>query len=303
MENKSIFIDFSDFQFAVLNYFGYEKSSSAIAQIDEHHHGDCYEILYHVKGEQDYWVEKEYYKLKGKELLIIHPGEIHGSNGMLSERKVYYSLVFPLPQATENYLGMSEVDTKKVFHIFNGPRRHFPVEEDIGKYFRQIMMAAESGAGLKTAEITLNFLNILRAIAASYESAPPKIPEYIKQLQKMIASKPAFKIDYDQFLLSYQIEKTYLAQEFLKHVGVTIKNYTIACQIDLAEELLRTTDLSVTQIAYEAGFSSSQHFATMYKKFRNISPSQYRKNIKYGSIREGNPAIDISLMNYNGRNW
>jgi AraC-like DNA-binding protein len=303
MENKSVFIDFSDFQFKVLSCFGYENSNHACGCIDDHHHGDCYEILYHTKGEQEYWVDKEHYKLKGKECLIIHPGEIHGSGSALNERKVYYSLTFPLPQVTESYLGMSEADTKKILYIFNSSRRHFLIEEDIGKYFRQIMIVVESSNGLKTAEITINFLNILRAISESYESAPRRIPEYVKQLQKLIASRPTIEINYDCFLSSYGIEKSLLAQEFLKHIGVTIKNYTLAKQIDLAEELMRTTDLSVTQVALESGFSSSQHFAMMYKKFRNISPSEYRKSAKCNLKRHNNPSLDPNLMNLNGHNW
>jgi AraC-like DNA-binding protein len=36
---------------------------------------------------------------------------------------------------------------------------------------------------------------------------------------------------------------------------------------------------SITEIAYALGFSSSQHFATVFRKYYGTSPSRFRKKI------------------------
>jgi AraC family transcriptional regulator len=36
------------------------------------------------------------------------------------------------------------------------------------------------------------------------------------------------------------------------------------------------SDKTVTEIAYELGFSSSQHFATAFKRHSGVSPRQFR---------------------------
>jgi len=46
--------------------------------------------------------------------------------------------------------------------------------------------------------------------------------------------------------------------------------------IEKAKERLSTTDLSVTQIAYELGFEHPQSFSKLFKTKTNLSPSEFR---------------------------
>ena len=52
--------------------------------------------------------------------------------------------------------------------------------------------------------------------------------------------------------------------------------YLNRCRIDHAQRLLRQSDLSVTHIAQHCGFSSSQYFATVLRRFTGQTPRQYR---------------------------
>ena len=47
-----------------------------------------------------------------------------------------------------------------------------------------------------------------------------------------------------------------------------------------AESLLRTTNLSITEVAAEVGMVDSAHFARQFKKVNRLSPSEYRKAVK-----------------------
>ncbi len=60
--------------------------------------------------------------------------------------------------------------------------------------------------------------------------------------------------------------------------GFTPINYLINIRISEAIKMLRQTDLSITDIALETGFYSSQHFATTFKKLTGFTPSQYKRN-------------------------
>jgi len=46
--------------------------------------------------------------------------------------------------------------------------------------------------------------------------------------------------------------------------------------IQKAKEKLSTTDLSVSEIAYELGFEHSQSFSKLFKTKTNISPLEFR---------------------------
>ena len=47
-----------------------------------------------------------------------------------------------------------------------------------------------------------------------------------------------------------------------------------------AASLLRSTSLSVTQVAAEVGITDSAHFARQFKKANQLTPSEYRKAVR-----------------------
>jgi AraC-like DNA-binding protein len=59
--------------------------------------------------------------------------------------------------------------------------------------------------------------------------------------------------------------------------GFSPLNYLITIRISEAIKLLKRNNLSVTDIALDTGFYSSQHFATTFKKLTGYTPSDFRK--------------------------
>jgi AraC-like DNA-binding protein len=60
--------------------------------------------------------------------------------------------------------------------------------------------------------------------------------------------------------------------------GFSPVSYLINIRISEAVKLLKTPDISLTDIALDIGFYSSQHFSTTFKKLTGYTPSQFRKN-------------------------
>ncbi|MGZ8631551.1 MAG: helix-turn-helix domain-containing protein, partial [Actinomycetota bacterium] len=48
-------------------------------------------------------------------------------------------------------------------------------------------------------------------------------------------------------------------------------------RIDRAQQLLRETELTVTQICHRVGFNSLSHFTTTFRQHIGVSPSAYRR--------------------------
>lgn len=65
---------------------------------------------------------------------------------------------------------------------------------------------------------------------------------------------------------------------FKKSVGKTPIQYINALRMNKAESLLKSTDLSITEIAFETGFSDANYFSRLFKKYKNVSPSSLRIN-------------------------
>lgn len=63
---------------------------------------------------------------------------------------------------------------------------------------------------------------------------------------------------------------------FVKATGIPPREYILRRKIESAKNELWSSDRTVTEIAYEYGFSSSQYFATVFKRFCYMSPLDYR---------------------------
>ena len=50
-------------------------------------------------------------------------------------------------------------------------------------------------------------------------------------------------------------------------------------RIEKAKELLRDTDLRVTDIAYHCGFQSSQYFSTVFRRYTSRTPAEFRADV------------------------
>lgn len=70
-----------------------------------------------------------------------------------------------------------------------------------------------------------------------------------------------------------------LERGFKKNLGVTPGQYLSEVKLDHAKRLLRETDLRMSDIA-EACLMTQEHFATMFRKSTDITPSEYRRKRK-----------------------
>jgi AraC-like DNA-binding protein len=72
------------------------------------------------------------------------------------------------------------------------------------------------------------------------------------------------------------LSPNHLAQLFTDEIGVSPRQYLLRERVRRAKEQLRNSDASVTTIALDLGFSSSQHFAKMFKKIAGRPARAFR---------------------------
>ncbi len=68
-----------------------------------------------------------------------------------------------------------------------------------------------------------------------------------------------------------------LKKEFKTNFGQTIFKFISAKRMELAERMLKTSDISIYEIAESVGYKYSQHFTKAFKKHFGVNPSFYRK--------------------------
>jgi len=76
---------------------------------------------------------------------------------------------------------------------------------------------------------------------------------------------------------------SYFCRFFKEVMGKTFTEYLNYIRVTEAEKLLLTTDMNITQIAYNTGFSNSSYFIKQFKHYNDMSPKQYKKRLWYSS--------------------
>ena len=74
------------------------------------------------------------------------------------------------------------------------------------------------------------------------------------------------------------LSPNYLSDLLRIHTGQNTQQHIHEKLISKAKEKLSTTELSISEIAYELGFEHSQSFSTLFKKKTNMSPLEFRQS-------------------------
>jgi two-component system response regulator YesN len=74
----------------------------------------------------------------------------------------------------------------------------------------------------------------------------------------------------------FNLSASHFSTVFSQEIGETFRDYLNNLRLDRAKELLRTTNLKCSEIAYQCGYNDSHYFSTVFKRKTGFSPQQFR---------------------------
>ncbi len=181
-----------------------------------------------------------------------------------------------------------ELPTKIIEDAFNVKAKKIVDSEIISEfiksfefYFQNPTLVNDDLLELKIKELILlliqskNVESVLELVKNLYSTSTINIKEVIElHLHSNLAAKDIAKL--------CQMSLSTFKREFKKLFNDTPLNYITKRRIEKAEHLLRISDLSISEIAYELGYNDPQYFARMFKKHTSLTPTIYRAQfIKY----------------------
>ena len=107
---------------------------------------------------------------------------------------------------------------------------------------------------------------------------------YNDKLNKINTAVKYISTHYAEDITTTTLAKTlHLSQSHFCHIfkdvfGVSAKEYLISIRIQKACELLRTSSMSITDIAFNCGFTDANYFARTFRRLKGKSPSEYKKS-------------------------
>lgn len=78
-----------------------------------------------------------------------------------------------------------------------------------------------------------------------------------------------------------KLNPAYLSRLFKKETGKSLIDYLIETKMDRGKQLLDLTDMTVSSIALQVGYSNFSHFTKMFKKQYGVNPQDYRQRTRF----------------------
>lgn len=107
----------------------------------------------------------------------------------------------------------------------------------------------------------------------------PEFSPHIRNCIKYINENLSKKIKVSDIAKFCGISADYLSQIFKKEIGENLSSYIVRQKLEKAKSLL-LNGISSKEICLEIGFSSQAYFVTLFKRYYNMTPSDYVKLAK-----------------------
>ena len=124
------------------------------------------------------------------------------------------------------------------------------------------------------------WMKLFKHIKKQGQNTKPHSAHHLHVLKNMLAfiqENYARKITLENIAQAGFVGKTTCCNIFKKYTTKTPLDYLNRYRIEKSLPLLKDTNMSITQICFEVGFSGVSYFSETFKKHMHMTPNKYRK--------------------------
>lgn len=263
----------------VLGKYNYKHAHE---QLLPHSHKQMLEICFCSKGEQVYEVNDTLYKIKGGDLFVTYPGELHSTGDYPEEKGELYWMIIRIPSTKKKtFLHYNDKMAAEWFDQLLHLPRHFRGNNNIKLKLEAIFhVHALKRSGLKQIELHHSIASFLLEVIHAAQT--PVLSRHTGRLEKIdafIKEKMDEPIVLQELADLVGLSLSRFKAWFKEETGTTPLDYVLKLKIKTASQLLEKGNNSIADIAFETGFQNQQYFATVFRKFTGMSPGEYKRSL------------------------
>jgi len=230
-----------------------------------------YHILYITEGTGYVTIDGKRVQVSAGNLVFYLPGQYREYDLYRNTRSRSYYVFFD-GDACEDILRGLKLDGCTIFNI--------GINLSLSKLLDELIN--EFGSKNEHYEYMCHshLLAILTSIARSISEPPRERSELRKRINDVCRYiyENCDKINSISELAQIcHLSESRFSHLFSEIMGASPKNYLLRVRIETAKEMLANTDLSIGQISEAIGLHDQNYFSRIFKRFTNISPTEYRK--------------------------
>lgn len=251
-----------------------------------------FEILFIEKGEGSLTINEHKVPYSGNQLFVFIPNDKYNFSietpTTVSAIKFLNSF-FANFSIESNQLQLKEW-FKKIEAILHSSNRtsniqlQSEIEESSILFLFKVLCNEYNAKTLKNELILENTLHsILQIISRnityiSLKTTDSKIQEIINYIHYNIYNND--KLSKKVIASKFNVAENYIGQYFKAQMNIGLKKYILNYKIKLAETRLRYTNSTLSEIAFELGFTDSSHLDKTFISYKGIAAGAYRMNLQ-----------------------
>lgn len=99
----------------------------------------------------------------------------------------------------------------------------------------------------------------------------------MNRLEALVASRPDCRVSLTEMAACVGLSESWFASAFKQTTGKTPLQWQMARRVELCQDLLRSTTLSIAQVAAQMGFSDQAHFTKSFRQVVGQTPAAWRR--------------------------
>ena len=251
-----------------------------------------FEISLITGGSANYKFGTEDYITHEGDIIIIAPNTLHSIIPVDNNVQISDTIVFHM-----NLAGLSNPDSctiKYLQPIFSGEvgiANHVTPESaaytHIRKCFDELYRIIEQKPPYYEMELKERLMGLLRELYKNQLVLPSKNTpsgirrnDLIAQILQYIDENYRLDISIHSVAAKFCLSDVHFMNYFKQTTGMTCNKYINEIRLRQAGKLLLETEMTVSEICFDCGFSNLSNFNRRFKQYYGVTPSEYKKLLK-----------------------
>lgn len=265
-----------------------KKSSSIQLNSFEEQSSDCLKIYYINDGKFDWHINGAQHLLFPGDIALVLPGQFFGNRkgyleiGTISWMHLQIQPLESSEWSPGTWSGLSKAECITIRRLLHINKTSVLTKlNDTGRILnsmRNELCLHEIGYVARVNQLIDELLITVCRYLNKHINPSRDFPKVFMQLEQELRKDLSRQWTVEDMAAIACMGTTLFNEKVKAYSGFSPINYLINIRISEAIRLLKKKGVSITDIALDTGFYSSQHFSTTFKKLTGYTPGEFRRN-------------------------
>lgn len=257
--------------------------SASFTNLSSHkarHLHDSHQLLYVTGGQAQIIVSERAYTATPGTLILISRFETHCVQNASPDYCRYALQISPRVSSYGSIVGYP------VLSVLTNRPAHFCHALDMSdcpefeKLLSEIVREKAANAPMCEKILDMKFLQLLLYLSRTHPElvtqSDPAL-RLVQQVQGFLETEYASPCTLGALAQHFHLSPSHLSHQFKRVAGVSVMGYLQACRLAAAKQQLIQTDLPISQIVADCGYSDNSNFSRYFQSVTGLTPTQFRK--------------------------